>query len=75
MLKVAAVPPWYYCFYFGTIWSFFILALIIIGFLVFYLLRKNRYVHKKLFVTKWCSLGLALFFLTGYSLYYLLLMI
>ena len=35
-------PPWYYCFYFGTVWSIVFMAAIVVGALVFFIAMKKQ---------------------------------
>jgi ABC-type Fe3+-siderophore transport system permease subunit len=42
MTVISTRPPWYYCFYFGTIWSIIFLVAIVVGSLVFFLVRKKK---------------------------------
>ena len=66
-----ARPPWYYFFYFGNIGSFIILAIIVVGFLVFFLTRKR----KGMIIFKRLGFSAALFFILSYMIYNIYLMI
>ena len=64
-------PPWYYRFYFGTFWSFVVLALILTGFLVFFISKRRKNKSRSMVLLGWAGLAVALFFLSGYVIYYL----
>lgn len=75
LLIIEGRPPWYYAFYFGSIWSIIILMLIVAGFFVFFVTRRKKNKNKGLVLFEWLGLGVALFLLTGYAFYILYLMI
>lgn len=68
-------PPWYYAFYLGSIWSILIFGIIIAGFIVFLMMRFRKKKHKGTIFLEKLGLGVALFCLLGYLLYFLLLML
>ena len=71
LLMIDGKPPWYYIFYFGTIWSFIILALIIAGFLVFFVIRTKKNKNRGIILLGRLGLSVALFCLLGYAFYFL----
>jgi len=75
LVTIDGRPPWYYCFYFGSIWSIIILAIIVVGFLVFFVMSRKKKKNKGMIFLEWLGLGVALFCLLGYVFYYLCLMI
>lgn len=64
-------PPWYYSFYFGTIWSFIILALIMAGFLIFLVTRTSKNKNRGMILLGRFGLSVALFCFLGYTFYFL----
>ena len=68
MSVVNAPPPWYYMFHFGSIWSLIIIAVIVVGFTVFFILRKTESKGKK--ILKWCGLGAAAACFAGWAYFW-----
>ncbi len=52
-----------------------ILALIVAGFLVFFVMRRKKNKTRGMILLEWLGFGVALFLLLGYALYYLYLML
>ena len=56
-------------FYFGSIWSLMIIAVIVGGLAVFFILRKKESKGKK--ILKWSSLGAAMVCFAGWAYFWL----